>query len=391
MTDVAVGETEAAGGPTCLACGGSNVYPLVDLGLAPTSTGALHAEAKAAREVPRGRLDLAVCRNCGHVFNAAFDPELLDYDEDYDNSLHFSPSFRRYARELAGWLVGDVDLHGAHVVEIGSGQGDFLLELTARAEGTGTGYDPTFQPDEAPEGVRFVADYFRPDQDVEAFDLLVARHVLEHLADPAAMLSSLRAAAPDCSRFYLEVPAAEFNFSPEGMWDCIYPHVSYFSATSFAALLGRSGLEVERLGTGFEGQFLWALARPVQPSLVQPDVAEVQKHLERLSRFVDRWDETVGHWRQHLDGDESRLALWGAGAKGVTFLNAVDPGGDLVVVDINPRKWGRFLPGSGHRVVAPETLMSQEPSTVLITNPVYGSEIAEQLRDMGLEPDIVPV
>ena len=71
------------------------------------------------------------------------------------------------------------------------------------------------------------------------------------------------------------------------------------------------------------------------------------------------------------------VAVWGAGAKGATFVNLVDPDARLVtcLVDVNPRKQGRFVAGTGHAVVAPDQLTPQGVATVIIMNPNYETEI----------------
>jgi hypothetical protein len=140
----------------------------------------------------------------------------------------------------------------------------------------------------------------------------------------------------------------------------------------------------------FDGQFLWVLARPAEDP-AEPGHGGVGEHLQRLSEFVDRWDDVVGHWRHEVERSEGCLALWGAGAKGVTFLNAVDPEGSMVVVDLNPRKWKRYMPGSGHRVDAPASLGEIQVSKVLVTNPAYVDEIGEMLRDLGVRAEVIAV
>ncbi|MFZ5871126.1 MAG: SAM-dependent methyltransferase, partial [Actinomycetota bacterium] len=102
----------------------------------------------------------------------------------------------------------------------------------------------------------------------------------------------------------------------------------------------------------------------------------------------------VSRWRRTIDDRAARgdrLALWGAGSKGVTFLNAVDEAARLSVVDLNPNKWGRYLPGTGHLIEEPRSLVERPVATVLITNPVYRDEIAAELRDMGVQADVVSV
>ena len=72
-----------------------------------------------------------------------------------------------------------------------------------------------------------------------------------------------------------------------------------------------------------------------------------------------------------------------AGSRGVQFLTFADADKRLAaVVDVNPRKWGRYLPVTAHRVDAPEKLTELRPEAVIITNPSYQKEIAEALRDL---------
>jgi SAM-dependent methyltransferase len=373
---------------SCLACGHRETEPLVDLGLAPALVGALWDDAESARGSAQGRLKLHLCRRCAHVQNDAFDAALIDYDADYDNSLHYSPTFQRFADDLARRLV-EGGIRGKHVVEIGSGKGDFLATMARLGGNTGTGYDPTVDPDLQVDGVTLVADYFRPGEQVDPYDLLVCRHVLEHLDDPAHLLRALRdGASGEDPLFYLEVPSAEFNFGPDGMWDSIYPHVSYFSAQSLDALVRRCGLRVEASGTAFEGQFLWVEARLGEVDTSAP--TDLEEQLHRVEEFGQRWRSTTQRWRDRisLDGPDE-LVLWGAGAKGVTFLNAVDDRARLTVVDLNPHKWGRYLPGTGHQVQDPASLGERDVALVLITNPAYRDEISNHLERIGVHTDVV--
>ena len=71
-------------------------------------------------------------------------PACSSYDADYENSLHFSPAFRRYSDALAEQLVERHELAGKHVAEIGSGKGEFLALLCERGSCSGTGFDPSY-------------------------------------------------------------------------------------------------------------------------------------------------------------------------------------------------------------------------------------------------------
>ncbi len=87
-----------------------------------------------------------------------------------------------------------------------------------------------------------------------------------------------------------------------------------------------------------------------------------------------------------------KVAIWGAGSKGVTFLNLMGADADLCVpVDINPQKHGLHVAGTGHRVAAPDELRGAGIQLVLVMNPVYAAEIAEMVRQLGITAEVVGV
>jgi hypothetical protein len=81
--------------------------------------------------------------------------------------------------------------------------------------------------------------------------------------------------------------------------------------------------------------------------------------------------------------------IWGSGSKGVAFITGADPEGRIeAAVDINPHRQGRFMPGTGQPIIAPEALVDLQPATVIIMNPAYEAEIGERLAALGLDPRI---
>ena len=174
-----------------------------------------------------GPMALRSCETCAHVFNAAFDPNLIVYDERYDNTLHHSPTFRGYARSLIERLDETHSFRGKHVVELGCGKGEFLTELCAVTHCSATGFDPSYEGDAGEPGAdspRFVREFMTP-ENAPVFDFFVSRHVLEHLENPKELLRSVREASHGRTVFgYLEVPNAMYDFERCG-WDHLSPCV----------------------------------------------------------------------------------------------------------------------------------------------------------------------
>ena len=84
--------------------------------------------------------------------------------------------------------------------------------------------------------------------------------------------------------------------------------------------------------------------------------------------------------------------IWGAGAKGVMFLNPLQVAGGSGldrVVDINPRKQGHFVPLSGQRIIGPERLLQDPPDLVIVMNPEYECEARSMIDDLGIVCDVV--
>ena len=407
----------------CPVCLRSSTAEVLRISPVPIYCNVLHVSRNAALNAARGDLALRFCPTCGHLFNAAFDPSLVEYQGDYENSLHFSLRFQAYATELAASLVARHDLHGKQVTEIACGQGDFLHLLCTLGANRGLGFDPGHVPGRRVLGggaeISFVQDYWREQPGWEA-DLVVCRHALEHLPQPGTLLAGLRRAIGERSTaLYFEVPDARFTLDGLGIWDLIYEHCGYFTPSSLAAVFRRAGFALDSIESAFGGQFLGVHARPtVSPSGVVPSgleggetahaavyqiplplaaagpPGELELDLSlRVERFAAAYLAKVASWRLRLDElrrQGRRTVLWGAGSKGVSFINTLDVGEAVAaLVDLNPHKQGRFVPGTGHQVLAPASLADHPPDVVIVLNPQYRDEIAADLAALNIQAELL--
>ena len=79
--------------------------------------------------------------------------------------------------------------------------------------------------------------------------------------------------------------------------------------------------------------------------------------------------------------DGKKISAYGAAAKGVTLLNYCGVGNDLIdyVVDLNPNKQGKFLPGSRIPIVDINVLSKNCPDILLVLPWNLSFEIKSQL------------
>jgi hypothetical protein len=101
--------------------------------------------------------------------------------------------------------------------------------------------------------------------------------------------------------------------------------------------------------------------------------------------------ERVARWHSLLAELSSRgpVFVWGAGAKGVTFCNLADP--DLSrlagVIDVNPAKQVKFLPGTAHPIVSPAHAVGA--AAVLVLNPNYVAEVRATVENLGSRAEVI--
>ena len=383
---------------TCPICARRADAPFVDIPGVPVHVSALHRAPAGARTAMRGDLALVFCENCGFIWNSAYDSARVAYDAAYENSLDHSPAFTEYVSTLARRLVERYELHGRRVVEIGCGQADFLRRLCDAGDNEGFGYDPAYVGAETDGRVTVRRELFAEETVGDAQpDFVVCRHVLEHVERPLEFVRALRRILNGGRgrHVYFEVPNGEYQLANGVVWDMIYAHYSTFTSPSLRALFELGGFDVVDTGTAFGEQYLWIEARAAETPRRTPRSCEVERVRTLVEQFASGYDRNVSRWRRRIDGyaaSGQRVVLWGAGAKGVSLLNALDDASGIThVVDLNPRKHGSFIPGSGTPVVAPESLPEHAPDVVVLANPIYRDEVRAILDELGQHPSLVSV
>jgi len=377
----------------CPLCDHGSVAEVLDFPRIPVFANVLFDTKSEATAAPHGRMDLVVCTYCGLIYNRHVDPALLAYSPAYENSLHHSAVFEQFATGVAERLVSTYNLVARDVVEIGPGNGDFLTMMVKAGASRGIGYDPSHNPETAvlTDGVMIHSELY-PDTLPVGAGAVTSRHVLEHLDSPAVLLEVIRSSlsADDDAVVYLEVPDATYMVESAALWDVIYEHLTYTSEATLNWACERAGLNVVASGRAFADQYLWneSTAGVPKPDLEPPDPSMFVAAAVEFGAIVEKM---IADWSSKLEEltDDGPVAVWGAGSKGTSFLSMV-PAASRVdsVVDVNPAKKGRFVPGSGHEICAPADLGDRGIAHVVVMNPIYRDEIAAELASLGMTPGV---
>lgn len=350
----------------------------------------------SALEIPRGDLSLAVCKKCGFIFNQAFNFSSMKYGVDYDNTQTCSPVFNTYVDELVDRLVFENCVRDCRVVEVGCGKGLFLRKLTEAGGNIGYGFDPSYVgPATDLDGrLHFEKRYYSPECTEISADVIVCRHVIEHVPNPLDLLHTIRQALVNSpqAKVFFETPSVEWILKNRVIWDFFYEHCSYFSADSLTTAFETTGFKIENIWNVFGGQYLWleATLSIEEPALVNRKPGLIPNLVKKFALSEHKLKEVLGDRLQVLAA-KGKIALWGAGAKGVTLANLVDPGRQWIVcvVDLNPNKQGHYLPGTGHPIVGYQELAKYGVETAILMNPNYREENLALLQESSLNVKLI--
>ncbi len=382
----------------CPVCGASGRLETITRERLPTMQNHRHTTRESALAAAYGELSILVCEKCGFAWNTTFEPALVRYDAEYENTVP-SQIMAAHYEELVTGLTRRHDLSGGLVVDIGCGNASVLnMLMAAIPHSRGLGIDPAL-PRSAPEHdgrLRLVASPFAADLLEERPVLVLCRHVLEHIPDPISFLRTIVSATAELGPFpcYFEVPDLDWILRNEAFTDFCYEHCNYFTVGSLEQALLVAGFDPVSSGAGFGGQYLWVEAwagTGAQRSTAAGGELAFRMREYGLDEHVriEQQRRRLARWK----ADGATVALWGMATKGVIFALLVDPETRLVdvCVDVNPAKEGCFAPLTAHRIEPSNALRSiHEPLVVVVMNDNYRDEIAERCRELGLAATLVP-
>jgi SAM-dependent methyltransferase len=390
----------------CRACGG-RLEAFVDLGLSPLCEGFLTAHERDAA-LTFYPLNVRICTSCwlGQL------PEFVapaDIFTDYAYFSSFSEAWLAHARDYAESMVGRFALHGgSHVVEVASNDGYLLRNFVARGIPC-LGIEPAANVARAAEalGVPTLVEFFgqplaaRLARQGGAADLIAGNNVLAQVPDLNDFVAGLATLLKPDGVITLEFPHL-LRLIEENQFDTIYhEHFSYFSLASVERLLAVHGLrvfDVEQLWT--HGGSLRVFACKTGSGRAECQGVRDVRALEQAGGIHDlatyrAFQARVEQTKRSLlsllialKGQGKRVVGYGAPGKGNTLLNYCGIRTDFLefTVDRNPHKHGKFLPGTGIPILAPDAIERVRPDYVLILPWNLKGEITRQLahiRDWG--------
>jgi hypothetical protein len=141
---------------------------------------------------------------------------------------------------------------------------------------------------------------------------------------------------------------------------------------------------VQRIQRTFGGQYLWVEAIIRDAGHAPPFPSNPSSILSLALQFQQAEQHFCQEWRRTIEAlsQNGPVAILGAAGKGVTLANLVDPDTRLIscVVDLNPHKQHKFLPGTGHPIVSYEEMKTYGITSAIVLNPNYYDDTVQLLE-----------
>lgn len=340
----------------CIACGGHSFYPCLDLGDQPPANNLRKSITDVEPDFP---LNVIRCKQCDHLqLNVIVNPDIL-----YKNYLYVSGTSQTYM-DYMDWYANFVcETYSGmpdSVLDIGCNDGSQLDAFKRLGDTYKTidtyGVDPAenLHPISSAKH-NVILGYWNKKSPAtqRKYDIITSQNAFSHIPDALNYLQLVRESLHNDGLMFISTSQADMVLN--GEFDTIYhEHISYYNAYSMKCLAERAGLYlVDVIKTPIHGiSYIFVLSHSQFneqriANILALEQAQGLHDAETYGRWADRartiMQEThnvVAEYR----AQGYQIVGYGAAAKGMTFITAAHIECD-VIIDDNPLKQGRYVPG----------------------------------------------
>jgi hypothetical protein len=371
---------------TCPACGDQVAVPFMDEELQPLATLAWPNSREEAETMKRLPLAFVRCTGCGHVYNTRFRYEEVPYSLQPNLMFNRGIGWSKHIEFVCNLLLEYLPA-APKIVEIGCGDGQLLAALSQlRPAGTYIGFDPSVTNSHS-GNIELRGELFEPELHLGELkpQMLISRHVLEHMVNPLGFLQAISLSARlhrHSTLLYTEVPCIDRVFENVRVEDFYYEHNSHFTTESFHRMLLRANAELQMLVHNYNREVISGIVCFGASKTAQDLTAAASQFREQARMAKQRMAAQLSGL--HRAG--KRVAIWGGTGKGAAFMNyfGVDANRFPLVVDSDPAKVGTFVPGTGQRILSQHVLVQHAVEVVIIPTQWRAKDIVLEMTELGI-------
>jgi hypothetical protein len=298
------------------------------------------------------------------IVNQEYVSELIKYDSQYCTSV--SAMGTKYTSPTLAYIdqVFQFVKESPSVIDIGCGQGEFVLELRNRGIDA-SGFDPVLRS----SSPFLQSKYWEPSD--RAVNLYTMRCVLPHIQNPWKFLNLISVSAPR-ALVLIEFQRIEWILEHQIWYQVSHDHINLFSINDFI-----KRYKVIDSGTFSEGEWAWVLIDPTDSKKPKGAIPET---------YVSSFEELFVNkelFLNNLAAINRPIVIWGAAGKGTVLAHAtMKVKGKSLAIDADPHRWGYFVEASGVEVLSPSAAFSLDKETlILVCNPNHLEQVKQFIGD----------
>jgi len=315
-------------------------------------------------------LKIYQCQQCGLVQH---DLKPVDYYKDVIRAIAYSEEMGRFReKQLAEWIQ-KFNLKDKKILEIGSGQGEYL-ELLLKAGGKNVyGVENSKESVEIAKkkGLNIQQGYLSKDYEnsyAENFDAFATFNFMEHWPDISSSLHSLQNFLNESAVGLVEVPNFDFMLK-NGMYsEFTTDHIFYFTEKTLRTVLETHGFDVIEINSIWHDYILSAQVKKRPALNISSFTTEQNKIVNELRNFVNKFKK-------------NDVIIWGAGHQALAVISIAKL--DLKVshvVDSAKFKQNKYTPGTHLLIKDPQSIHQDLPKAIIIMAAAYSDEVAKTLN-----------
>lgn len=356
----------------CIVCGHQKFKTVLKINNAPAYVERLlnRGQIKHDRKIS---LTLISCRKCKLTQLKRTNFVERNFYDQYQMAVSYSKQMRDYQKWLAKDFVAYFNLKGKSAFEIGCGEGMFGSFLNQNGLKT-LGVEPS-KPfyHLAKKKIKVFNQYLDKKTSLKKnyYDAFVARQVFEHLKKPNQVLKDAKLYLKPSGVGLIEVPSFLTALKNNRYYDIFRDHTAYYTKYTLQYLLNQNNFTLRKIFHSAEGEYLTAYFK------------NNDDHSDQLKSFShDYLDYKKAVQKLFAAHKKKKIAVWGAGGKGIALLALCDirPEDILFVIDSDPHKQGKYTTRSHILIKAPGRVNFKELDLIIVSAVMYQKEIISNLK-----------
>lgn len=364
--------------------------PVNDIKVAKTPVSGYRSKSiEESLAEPRFNLIFRYCPNCNMVKyeleeGAAKVLDRLYYE--HVSTYYFTQAMTDYMNDFIDGLASKYNIgKESTVLEIGCNSGRMLTMFRDKTGCEILGVEPskTFDEEWEEENVEVINEYFTEDIAKQLqgreFDLIIIRHVYEHIPDPVKFFEDLSSICNDTTTVVIEVPYFVTVLDRKRIENISYSHLNYFTIRSMSEIAAKFGMGVKEFNlVETDGG---AIVYHISKGTVTSDAIKDNISQEKIQEFVDYIQDAKAKVKEVIKNyNTNEVVGYGAGSKGMHLIYILELDENInIVVDETPGTDGMFVPGTAVRITHPDIFKNGKIKAVLNLAPTHSETIRSKV------------